>query len=525
MGRTSAWFVTDGCATSLVEVGKLPSTSKSTRNTATCCVKTCWKDGMNSASHHSSGIERIGPSKKGELPPELIRKATPQLVQRTVQSVAEDYRRAVRRGDKREAQRCLQQIEEFPASVEKARAMVAPTLASRAVPELLAVTGLGEDADAKRGAVQAVLERNTGGTELPDDWAFSITWFLDEHGSPTEYRLVERYMEKCADRLRDLAQNPASIDRVALILWKCARSRRIVGELRREIAMLMDLLVRTRNRDGFWKECLDGSPTPAVRTTALSTVVIQRLGDDRYHELLRANVQWLLGQVQAETGSLPRYADGTEPDLLATTFGLEALRRSDLAGELSHVLTRGDAWVVSAQTATGGWTGGSWDGDFVTATVLAYLARANDVLPQVDGFLLMARDFFRRGEDLRLEGGANNRRLSAIAVVHAVEMFLYGLFEKREDLGLSAYQDNGIETLGARKALGALQRALQRKGRLTENQRLPLRDQLSSLIGRRDGIIHRAHEISERELDTGIGHAREFIERQGDELLELNILE
>jgi len=78
------------------------------------------------------------------------------------------------------------------------------------------------------------------------------------------------------------------------------------------------------------------------------------------------------------------------------------------------------------------------------------------MLPQVDGFLPMARDFFRKAEELRLEGGANNRRLAAIATVHAVEMFLYGLFERREDLALSAFRDNGTDTLGLRDALRAL---------------------------------------------------------------------
>ena len=75
-----------------------------------------------------------------------------------------------------------------------------------------------------------------------------------------------------------------------------------------------------------------------------------------------------------------------------------------------------------------------------TYLTLNYLMRRKEILPQVDGFLLMARDFFRKAEELRFEGGANNYRLSAIAVVHAVEMFLYGLFERREDLGLSAYR-------------------------------------------------------------------------------------
>jgi hypothetical protein len=157
--------------------------------------------------------------------------------------------------------------------------------------------------------------------------------------------------------------------------------------------------------------------------------------------------------------------------------------------------------------------------------VLEYLARRSEMLAQVDGFLLMARDFFRKAEEFRLEGGANNRRLAAIAVVHSVEMFLYGLFERREDLALSAYKENGTETLGAREALRALQDALQRIGVLKAPQRLSHRDNLSSLIGRRDGIIHRAHEISEAELDDGIRHARRFITRFGKDLLNIDLLQ
>src|SRR3546814_4053262 len=84
------------------------------------------------------------------------------------------------------------------------------------------------------------------------------------------------------------------------------------------------------------------------------------------------------------------------------------------------------------------------------------------------------RDFFRKAEELRLEGGANNRRLAAIATVHAVEMFLYGLFKDREDLGLSAFRENGAETLGPREAMGQLQTALRRVGELGPNQKLEI---------------------------------------------------
>src|SRR3546814_15072477 len=119
----------------------------------------------------------------------------------------------------------------------------------------------------------------------------------------------------------------------------------------------------------------------------------------------------------------------------------------------------------------------------------------------------MARDFFRKAEELRLEGGANNRRLAAIATVHAVEMFLYGLFKDREDLGLSAFRENGAETLGPREAMGQLQTALRRVGELGPNQKLAYRDQISGLVGHPANIIHRATEISAKALNPGLPEA------------------
>jgi hypothetical protein len=70
-----------------------------------------------------------------------------------------------------------------------------------------------------------------------------------------------------------------------------------------------------------------------------------------------------------------------------------------------------------------------------------------------------------------------------------------------------------------------LQDALQRIGVLQAPQRLPHRDNLSALVGRRDGIIHRAHEISEAELRDGMKHARRFIEKYARSLLDLNLLQ
>lgn len=479
------------------------------------------------------GIERLEryrthwAVKDGSLPEALIELATAEVERRTVEAVAQAYADAVAEANRTAEQTLLNEIEQFPPSIEKARAMLPARIARRATPELFALLGIKSGTQETRRAADAVVRRDVGGKMLPDDWCFSVAWFLDEYGSPTERRIVDDAVGRCADVMRALAAelDTHCVEEIALALWRCARSRKLKGALRREIGALVDELERRCDPGGFWRVGSVGSTRPGVRATALATVVLQRVGDDRFQELLAGSVQWLLEQIDVETGAVPRCAGGDELDLMATTFAMEAVRRSELAAELEHVLDRGEAWILSKQTARGAWSAAQWSDDFATSVVLGYLARRSDVLPHVDGFLLMARDFFRRGEELRLEGGANNRRLAAIAVVHAVEMFLYGVFEKRQDLGLSAYRDDGMATLGPRGALAELQSALRRVGRLGDHHRLPGRDQLSSLIGRRDGIIHRAHEISERELGVGMAHARRFIERMGDDLLKLNLLE
>lgn len=62
-------------------------------------------------------------------------------------------------------------------------------------------------------------------------------------------------------------------------------------------------------------------------------------------------------------------------------------------------------------------------------------------------------------------------------------------------------------------------------GVLKAPQRLPQRDRINALIGRRDGIIHRAHEVSEAKLSEGMRDARSFIDRFAKLLLNLDLLQ
>jgi hypothetical protein len=467
--------------------------------------------------------------KDGDIPAELLATATAERAQRTVSVVASEYVEVKRERLHQEAWNLEQELEEFPPTLEKALALLPTRILSRPTPELYPILGVEPRTPEGRNAVVAVLSRDNNDENLPDDWSFSLAWFLGLYGSPTEGGRFEQTIDLCAQHMMALgSEDPEredSNERIGYALWRSSRSQVLVGRLRREIAVLTDRLIRRQERQGMWTESRDGLRVQGVRATALATVALQRLGDDRYHDAIRRAVGWLITQILPDTGALPRDSGDEHPDVIATTLAMEAIRRSDQGGEVPHVLAAGDTWLVSGQTVLGGWEADPWSEDFVAGLVLEYLARQSEMLPQVDGFLLMARDFFRKAAELQLEGGANNRRLAAIATVHAVEMFLYGLFERREDLALSAFKENGTETLGPREALRALQDALQRIGVLTPPQRLPYRDNLSSLVGRRDGIIHRAHEVSEVELTEGMRYARRFIERYAKQLLNLDLLQ
>ena len=463
--------------------------------------------------------------KDGDIPADLIATGTPERPTRSVNVVAAEYVEAQRERP-RVAAALVEEMAAFPPSVEKARALLPARIFREATPEIFPILGVEPRTAEGRRALEAVIQRDAAGQDLPEDWSFSVAWFLGLYGSPTERDRLKEALSVCAQRLIELGGEEGRegrIEDIGFALWRCSQSRTVVARLRRETAVLTDRLIRRQDPSGCWRA---GPDQPgSVRITAYATVALQRLGDDRYHEAIGKAVAWLLTRILPDSNSFPRNEGDEEPDLVSTVLALEAIRRSDQAGEVSHVLEAGESWVLSQQSDLGDWEAEPWSTDFTVGVVLSYLTNKTQMLAQVDGFLLMARDFFRKAEELQWEGGANNRRLAAIATVHAVEMFLYGLFERREDLALSAFKENGTETLGPREALRALQDSLQRIGVITPPQRLPHRDQLSSLVGRRDGIIHRAHEVSEAELSDGIRDARKFIDRFSKQLLNLDLLQ
>jgi hypothetical protein len=353
----------------------------------------------------------------------------------------------------------------------------------------------------------------------------SLAWFLDEYGGPAEQDAWERAVGTCRAEVMELTAaftnaDPAlGSEPVARALWGCARSPALARKLRRNVSDLLDILPARQAQDGTW---IGEGGAVDFRSTAFAAVALQRLGDDRQRSATRVAAISLF-RSQTEDGGFPRRPDEIgEP--LTTALALEAIRRSGLAVELEEIKLA-EAWLLIEQEASGAWQSPDAAEGEVTTIVLNYFSRRSAFLPQVDGFFLMARDFFRKADELALDGGANDRRLATIAAVHAMEMFLYGLFERRPDLGLSAYRDNGVETIGPREALRTLQESLYQAGLLVQPRRLAFRDQVMSLISRRDGIIHRAHEISAEELQIGLKHVRAFIDHYGAQLATLDLLQ
>ncbi len=204
---------------------------------------------------------------------------------------------------------------------------------------------------------------------------------------------------------------------------------------------------------------------------------------------------------------------------------LESVFRTGLGDELTHLVDRAEAWLWRQQLASGAWRSAGWHDDAVTTAVLAYLESRPTILPQVDGFFLMARDFYTHAADLIYQDGKNNRRLATIALVHAVEMFLYGLFERNSQLGVSIYRDKGDETLGPREALRALQEALRSCQAIGPKAALSYRDQLNRLIRERDSVIHHAGQMGREEMEAGRSAVERFIRKFGIDLCGIDLLQ
>src|SRR3546814_5940474 len=48
-----------------------------------------------------------------------------------------------------------------------------------------------------RTALEAILDRDAADADLPEDWSYSLAWFLDLYGSPTEAAKRDEMVRQC----------------------------------------------------------------------------------------------------------------------------------------------------------------------------------------------------------------------------------------------------------------------------------------------------------------------------------------
>lgn len=448
--------------------------------------------------------------KSGEIPGALLDRGEPTPPVRDVLVASGEYAEALNSRHEARAAALKAEIESFPPSVEKAIAYLRRSSSAGAFEGFL---HLSPTRRFGRELIQQTV--NSGSWEsLKRDRPFSLLWLVEAFASPVERVYIDSLVEACQVVLQGSLSPQAQItESQVLPVWLSLRCHSLTLRLRRLLNTLVDRFSIGQSAEGCW--CSAGAP--AVRLTAMMADLQQRLGNDSHRDGSRRAVIWLCQHLSFERDQ--------QIDIVAASLTLEAVRRSGMLSELQHITDAGDSWLLSKQQPLGEWLAQDWAAIDVVTLVFDYFSQSATVLEQVDGFLLMARDFFRKAQELAYDGGVNNRRLATIAAVHAMEMFLYGIFERRTDLGVSAYVDRGDQTLGPRESLGALQRALQSIGLLQANRQLRYRDQLSGLVGQRDMVIHRAGEITSDELERGMKAVKEFIMHYGNDLMQLDLLQ
>jgi hypothetical protein len=449
--------------------------------------------------------------KDGQIPQSLIERGLPTPPVRDIVVVSTEYAEALTLNNTARADALKEEIKSFPPSTEKAREFLRRSWMQQSAFEGLLHLAISRQYG--RQLVQHILQ--TGQFEqLKATRPFSLLWLFERFSSPVEKVHIDPLVETCQAVLQNLLQPQVEISESQVApVWLSLRSHSLTLRLRRLLNTLVDRFSVRQSPEGFWSS----SGIPSVRLTAMTAVLQQRLGNDSHRDGSRRAVIWLCRSLSFEPLQ--------QTDVVAAALTLEAVRRSGMLSDLQHITEAGDAWLLSKLQPLGEWVAQDWVSIDVVTLALDYFSQSATMLEQVDGFLLMARDFFRKAQELAYDGGVNNRRLATIAAVHAMEMFLYGIFERREDLGVSAYVDRGDQTLGPRESLGALQRALQAAGLLPENRQLRYRDQLSGLVGQRDMIIHRAGEITTDELERGMRATKEFIMHYGNDLMQLDLLQ
>src|SRR3546814_15603659 len=115
----------------------------------------------------------------GDLPQNLIATGTAELQDRTIQIIANEYGEALRDRNRVRIRTLRTEIEEAPATLDKARFLLSARREKIKTPEVLPILQIEPRSAEGRPAPEAILDRAAADAELPEDWSISIAWFLD----------------------------------------------------------------------------------------------------------------------------------------------------------------------------------------------------------------------------------------------------------------------------------------------------------------------------------------------------------
>ncbi len=154
--------------------------------------------------------------------------------------------------------------------------------------------------------------------DLESRQQFSFYRFFEKYAADKERNLLRDIEASFREFLTsvltelDVSKKPASIgpalEHVGEHLWLVSRSEGLTQALLPQIRQVIDRLPRWQNDDGYWPaDTTVGTCghrlVPSVYATALCTLILQKLSDDRHNDSVSRAIDWLLQHDQGAAGA------------------------------------------------------------------------------------------------------------------------------------------------------------------------------------------------------------------------------
>jgi hypothetical protein len=149
----------------------------------------------------------------------------------------------------------------------------------------------------------------------------------------------------------------------------------------------------------------------------------------------------------------------------------------------------------------------------LTVQVIEYLEPGRQPEEDLSDYLIMARDFALRAQEVAFENNPNAWRLTIVIAFQSMEAFLYACLE-HPSINVPIFEGNNRRhTIGLRKALRSLEERLQTTGVLSRNEPVPRRGQIDRLAYLRDEVVHKGAAVSREDARRLTGQVDHFMDQ------------